>query len=882
MDDSVVAQNATKASNGIIISIAIIAIAICLLFIFSLLFKIYYFINPKASPDYQSVSVKQEKEKKQETYVQERRNNATPCAVDLGLSVKWAEFNLGAYKSSDIGNYFYWAENKPSINGKSINKHINAETFGDISGIEEFDAATHIYGENWRLPTAEECKELLCKCTWEEKCIDGIEGRLVSAPNGNSIFLPYTERDAVKKTYTSGYYWTATPHDKIECDVNALRFGERLGKPAEIGPASANYNVFCIRPVFTTISKEMHDKILEEDSKRAYSLLQTSIHIPLDKQQYQYFKKQCKILKKEKCKNKPSYYGKINFDEENTIRDLYGVIYSLDGKRLLDASNCNCEIYTIMEGTEYICEEAFKKEDSLNYYPYFSFAIDSGRYCGISVNDEEKNKDLTKIILPSTLLFFSKNAIPNGCSIESKSPNYSVINGLLIDTRKKSIVMCLNKRIQKVEIYEPIEEIESGVFSNCGALREVILPDSLRVIGSNAFSNCGNLSRINLPDSVNVISESAFEFCTALQIDSLPKHLSYIGNEAFYGCIIKNVIIPKCIRHIGTQPFSHNAKHISSESSRFIINNSLLLDSQKKEVIQLIDSSKRSVKIPYHINKIRDRAFSGTGIETITISSNVVDLGTNLFSNCKELREVHFNCTIEHLPSFLFFNCSSLTSFNTPKCIKSIGEGAFRNCENLLEVSFNPILQRIENSAFEGCKNLQIVKINNGLRSIGPRAFAGCTNLSSIKIPESIVKIGELGGDCFKDCFNLKTFLYEAIEAEITWTGLPNSATEILIGNTVKILPENFLFKSKLISLFIPDNVKCIKKGCISCCENLKEISIAANDIMIEEGWISGCTNLRTIKLHVNVYDKLLHSIPKENRIKVKKIYGHKMLFFRW
>ena len=62
---------------------------------------------------------------------------------------------------------------------------------GDIAGCEKYDAATKMLGKNWRLPTNEECQELLNKCKWETKIIDNIEGRLVTGANGNSIFLPF-------------------------------------------------------------------------------------------------------------------------------------------------------------------------------------------------------------------------------------------------------------------------------------------------------------------------------------------------------------------------------------------------------------------------------------------------------------------------------------------------------------------------------------------------------------------------------------------------------------------------------------------------------------------------------------------------------------------
>lgn len=97
--------------------------------------------------------------------------------------------------------------------------------------------------------------------------------------------------------------------------------------------------------------------------------------------------------------------------------------------------------------------------------------------------------------------------------MESLSPNYSIINELLIDTRKKCVVKCLNSYIQKIEIYEPIEEIGEYAFAHCSVLQSVFLPKSMRRIGENAFYNCELLFSINLPNSIDTISASAFKLC---------------------------------------------------------------------------------------------------------------------------------------------------------------------------------------------------------------------------------------------------------------------------------------------------------------------------------------------------------------------------------
>ena len=97
--------------------------------------------------------------------------------------------------------------------------------------------------------------------------------------------------------------------------------------------------------------------------------------------------------------------------------------------------------------------------------------------------------------------------------MESLSPNYSIINELLIDTRKKCVVKCLNRYIQKIEIYEPIEEIGEYAFAHCSVLQSVSLPKSMRRIGEKAFYNCELLFSINLPDSIDTISADAFSYC---------------------------------------------------------------------------------------------------------------------------------------------------------------------------------------------------------------------------------------------------------------------------------------------------------------------------------------------------------------------------------
>ena len=146
-------------------------------------------------------------------------------AVDLGLSVKWAGCNVGADTPEEYGYYFAWGETTT----KSFYAESNSVTYGlSISALESrgiigadgnltaaYDAATANWGSDWRMPTLDEMKELINQCTWEWISINGVNGRLVTGPNGNSIFLPAAgcrHLSSLDNAGSYGVYWSATPY----------------------------------------------------------------------------------------------------------------------------------------------------------------------------------------------------------------------------------------------------------------------------------------------------------------------------------------------------------------------------------------------------------------------------------------------------------------------------------------------------------------------------------------------------------------------------------------------------------------------------------------------------------------------------------------------
>ena len=146
--------------------------------------------------------------------------------VDLGLSVKWATYNVGASSPEDYGHYFAWGEtsikseyldsNCPT-DGLSISQ-LQSQGYIDSEGklTPQYDAATANWGGDWRMPTYSEQVELLNNCTWTWITQNGVDGCNVKGPNGNSIFLPAAGyRDGSSLDYAGSYggYWSSTPND---------------------------------------------------------------------------------------------------------------------------------------------------------------------------------------------------------------------------------------------------------------------------------------------------------------------------------------------------------------------------------------------------------------------------------------------------------------------------------------------------------------------------------------------------------------------------------------------------------------------------------------------------------------------------------------------
>ncbi|MDY3862215.1 MAG: leucine-rich repeat domain-containing protein [Ruminococcus sp.] len=101
---------------------------------------------------------------------------------------------------------------------------------------------------------------------------------------------------------------------------------------------------------------------------------------------------------------------------------------------------------------------------------------------------------------------------------------------------------------------KPVTEIENSVFRSQD-IKSVSIPSSIKKIGNRAFSDCQKLEKVELAEGVEYIDTFAFSYAFALKEIKLPSTLKTIGQYAFTACAMEEVKIPEGVEEIGAFAF---------------------------------------------------------------------------------------------------------------------------------------------------------------------------------------------------------------------------------------------------------------------------------------------------------------------------------------
>ena len=423
-------------------------------------------------------------------------------------------------------------------------------------------------------------------------------------------------------------------------------------------------------------------------------------------------------------------------EKENGLMDDSGGIYSPDGKRLLQMSlfgRNSKSSYTVKDGTEVICDDAFMGCISLK-----------------------------SIVLPRSVELIGKAPFHIGTEIVSHSDRFAVKDGLLIDLEEKRLIQCISNK-EHIEIPGGIESIGDSAFYDCRGLQTIVLPQSIKVIGQTPFHavnvqsytgmkivshsdkfvvkdglfmdleekrliRCvSNEKHIVVTDGIVSIDNNAFEGCRSLQSIILPDSVTLIGECGFVDCeSLQSIVLPKSLASIEDWVFNGC-------------------------------KSLQSIVLPNSVTTIGDNAFEGCkSLQTIVLPNSLISIGDIAFARCESVQNIILPNSVTHIGDCAFSGCKSLQSIVLPELVTSIGDRAFAGCESLQTIVLPKSLTSIGDEAFFGCTSLQGIVIPDLVTSIGDSAFADCKSLQTIVVPDSVIYIGY---GVFTGCISLQSYI---------------------------------------------------------------------------------------------------------------------------
>ncbi|HFU3982293.1 TPA: leucine-rich repeat protein [Streptococcus suis] len=440
-----------------------------------------------------------------------------------------------------------------------------------------------------------------------------------------------------------------------------------------------------------------------------------------------------------------------------------------------------------------------------------------------------------------------------------------------------------NKYLKKINLKDGVKAIHSGAFSGNGSLAQVDLPDTLEYIADYAFSGTGSLASIDLPASVKQIGYSAF-YDSGLTSIELPANLESIGNSAFYSTRLSEVKLPASLKYLGWAAFSDidslkkvevnsdiETSHYSNSWSSPFASSPLTAITIKDGVTVVADrmfegqSGITSLALPSSLLEVRPYAFTGIGIESLSLPAGLQKLGTHSFASSSSLKAVN-------IPSSLvegdgaFIDSKSLVSIGLASGTTKIIDGLFRGT-GFSEFTVPEGITEIGANAFSDNGNLTTIILPSTLRTIGANAFAN-TSLKRIVLPPGMKRIpdGLLQGTKVEEFvipegveeIGVQAFAYNPFLKSIV---LPSSLKKIGYGAFQNTGIESITFKDGLVeigdyafsntnlkSVLLPNSVTSLGSSAFSWISTLTDLTLSEGLTEINAGTFSG-TSLERVLL---------------------------------
>ncbi len=433
-----------------------------------------------------------------------------------------------------------------------------------------------------------------------------------------------------------------------------------------------------------------------------------------------------------------------------------------------------------------------------------------------------------------------------------------------------------------------LTDVGNYSFMHCRSLESVLLPDTVSSIGRFAFYGCTSLDEIMVPSSVDHIGRCAFmttrEPLIYMAADSLPPNL-----EQFWDWGVGNVYLG-----ITGSATSGDWTYGTTSAGKVVIlkysGNDENIDLNSLTFGEIISigyrafsySGIKSITLPSSLITIQSEAFYSCSLETIVIPSNVTDIGRDAFTYAS-IGSVDLSgaSSLRKIEAGAFSYTPQLSSFTLPASVEVLGDGVF-SYSGITGFTFadGSSLTTIPASAFRGSR-IGSIAIPDSVSLIEDRAFQdteplktvtfGSANplraeaysfynagLESLSIPEGMTYIGEMA---FSNLSSLAAFNVDGDNPNYSSVGgvlyskdgsrlisVPGGLTgSFTVPESVSIISAGAFENSGLTSVTLNSKIAAVGYRTFFNADNLTEITIPSNVVSIDYYAFAYCDNLRTV-----------------------------------
>ncbi len=354
----------------------------------------------------------------------------------------------------------------------------------------------------------------------------------------------------------------------------------------------------------------------------------------------------------------------------------------------------------------------------------------------------------------------------------------------------------------------------SAVFSGCESLSEVVTGAATNV-GKNMFQNCTALRSVEFAGEY--LNAQAFSGCTSLKTLTLTaKNFTGIGDEALAGTSIEELRLPDGNCVIGKNAFANNSslkKIILSENTKLTLSASSFANCRLFGSYELPASGSNYYSVEDGILYNKDKTVLLSvpcGKDTLGIASSVTEIAEGAFSGIYKVNAV---ASIKNLDLSALnitkigkyaFSGSGIEEITLPEGLEVLPEGVFSDCTKLAKVNGTESVTEISDYAFSGCTAIRTMSFPN-VTKIGNYAFYR-SGIRTLDAPETLV----IGESAFRSSYLTEAIFEKTTEIGSMAFSSNNSLTKVSLGAVTVMGDRAFYGSGEITSFAMAEGAKVV------------------------------------------------------------------------